>query len=178
MKVTVFSGVLTAAVLALAAPPAAMAASYAMYAGSGCKVFGATAWTDLQFGAAGVANLTSSPKNVICPLVKESEGVWDGSAVSPTNTALVHFHIKAGAVASRTTCNVYVSDSYAGGGLLQTVGIDTGTLAAGTDNSGQNAMALNGGTTGEHVNAMILCTRGPKAVLRNYYLYEQGTTTF
>jgi len=178
MKATITSAVLTAALLTLAGTHDALAGSYAMYAGSGCKVFGATAWTDLQFGASGVANLTSSPRNVICPLVKDSEGVWDGTAGAPVNSAFVHFHVKAGSVASRTTCNVYVVDSYAAGGVVQTLGIDTGTLAASTDNGGQSAAYLNGATSGEHTNAMILCTLGPKATLRNYYLYEQGATTF
>jgi len=177
MKILLGATVLTAALLSLAVTPAALAGSTAMYAGSGCKVFGATAWTDLQFGANGIANLTSSPRNVICPLVKESEAVWDGSAVSPTNTAAVHYHIKAGAVASRTVCNVYVSDSQSGGGVIQTIGIDTGTIAANSDYNDTTA-GLNGAVFGDHTNAMILCTLGPKAVLRNYYLYEQGATTF
>lgn len=179
MKPVLTSAALSVALSGLFASPAALATDdYKMYAGSGCKVFGSTAWTDLQFSAAGIINLTSNPKNIICPIVKDSEGAYDSSAGVPVNAAAMHAHVAAGSVASRTVCNVYNIDNGADGtylGVTETNTYDTGTLAASTED---NFAISNwdGAADGYHTSVMMLCTLGPKAVLRFYYIYEQGNT--
>jgi len=167
--------ILTVGLLGLAGTSPVHATDFKMYAGSGCKVFGSTAWTDLQFSAAGVINLTTTPKNVICPLIKDSEGLYDSSATTPVNAANVHVHIKSGAATSRTICNIYVIDFATGFGLVDTNTIDTGGMAANTEFSGDSG-ALDGGGFGDHTDVMMLCTLGSKAGLKAYSLSEQGPT--
>jgi hypothetical protein len=179
MKATLIVTALAAAVLTMAPTGNASAASdYKMYAGSGCKVFGATAWTDLQFGAAGIINLTTSPKNIICPIIKDSEGAYDSSAITPANAASMHLHIATGAIGSRSVCNVYTIDNGTGGvyvGVTETNTFDTGNLAAGTETNG-SISNWDGTADGLHTSVMMLCTLGPKATLRFYQVWEQGAT--
>lgn len=177
MKATFIAAALTAAILSMAPTGNANAADdYKMYAGSGCKVFGSTAWTDLQFGAAGIINLTNNPKNIICPLVKDSEVLFDGDAGVPVNSASVHLHIANGPVAAQTVCNVYVMENNSTyGGVVETTSVSTGVMGAGVENN-FTASGLNGATVSNHTSTMMLCTLGPRAILRYYYFYEQGAT--
>ncbi len=68
------SALLAASVLSA---PAYAASDFKMYHGSDCKVFGATAWTDLNFTGFGVKNLQASGRNVICPVTKDQEASVD-----------------------------------------------------------------------------------------------------
>lgn len=173
MKSTLFLSALVAGVLTIAPVRNAAADDYKMYHGSGCKVFGATAWTDLQFGASGVTNLTNVAKNIICPLIKDSDAAWDGDAGVPVNNAMVHLHWRTGPVASTITCNAYVSDSE--GVLLETTSYNSGVQGGGnTFNASLNGLDSQGNS--DHAQSMILCTLGPRASLMYYYLYEQGDT--
>lgn len=172
MKATsLISTVLAAALLSLVPTQQANAVDTKMYAGSGCKVFGSTAWTDLQFGAAGITNLTGVAKNVICPIVKDSEGDWDNGV---TNPASLHFHLHTGNNSQVSTCNVYVN---AYDGSLQS----TRTVAVGgTPNSDTYAdlYYFDDGAAGysTHEQATMLCTLAPGARLNYYYVYETTAT--
>lgn len=179
MKATFIATALTAAILSMAPTGEANAANdYKMYAGSGCKVFGSTAWTDLHFAAAGIINLTNVPKNIICPIIKDSEGAYDSGVAVPVNSASMHLHIASGNVGSTTVCNVYTIDNGSGGtfvGVTETNTYNTGAMPANTEyNSGISGW--DGEAQGLHTSVMMLCTLGPKATLRYYNVIEQGAT--
>ena len=178
MKATFIATALTAAILSMAPTSNANASDTKVYAGSGCKVFGSTAWTDLQFGASGIINLTANPKNIICPIVKDSEAAYDGDAGVPVNAPTSHMHIAAGSVASSTTCNIYTIDNGTSGtyvGVTETSTYSTGVLAAGTEvNFGIDGWT--GTADPLHTSVMMLCTLGPKATLRFYRITEQGAS--
>ena len=179
MKATFIATALTAAVLSMAPTSNANAANDSkVYAGSGCKVFGSTAWTDLQFGAAGIINLTVNPKNIICPIINDSEVAYDGDAGVPVNYPSSHMHIASGNVGSTTVCNIYTIDNGAGGtyvGVTETSTYNTGAMAAGTEvNFGISGWT--GTADPLHTSVMMLCTLGPKATLRFYRVTEQGAT--
>ncbi len=111
MKTTYLCATLVAVGLSLALASPAKAGDYndsKGYAGSGCKVFGDTAWTDLQFGATGIKNKTSTPKNIICPIPKDADSAWDGTS---TAGAMVLFHVRTGNRPMTSTCNFYSVDS-------------------------------------------------------------------
>lgn len=174
MKTTCYGFVLAASVAAGMLPVKdANAGDTKVYAGSGCKVFGSTAWSDLQFGANGIINLTNVPKNVICPIVKDVEADYDGT----TNYGYVHLHTATGAVAARTVCNIYTINGDSGGTVLNTYTLDSGTRPASSDLD-QTTTTLVGSAAngGSHVSMMMLCTLGPQARLRFYYLSEIGAT--
>lgn len=173
MKTTLILSALAAGVLTIAPVRNAAADDYKIYHGSGCKVFGATAWTDLHFAAAGISNLTNSAKNIICPLVKDNDAAWDGNAGVPVATASVHFHWRTGPVPSSLTCNVYTSDSE--GTLLETTTYNSGPQGGGNTFNADIA-GLDTFGSGNHAQAMMLCTLGPRASLQYYYLFEQGDT--
>jgi hypothetical protein len=154
----------------------AQALEYQAHSGSECKVFGATAWTDLHFSAAGVTNLSATPKNVICPLVKKTSGNWDSAALTPTNAASLHAHIRSGAVASRTVCTVYAVNGQEGGSVTDSYALDTGTLSASTEYIGSSDGLDTTHIDPAHSTALLLCTLGPKAILRFYNFYEQAGT--
>ncbi|MGO4549840.1 hypothetical protein AB4059_01880 [Lysobacter sp. 2RAF19] len=176
MKLTFVAAALAAAILSVVPARDANAGSNAMYAGSGCKVFGTTAWTDLLFGARGISNTSASPKNIICPIVKESEGDWDAAADTPINQASVHFHVTTGNNTLMTACNVYVVD--AEGTLMNTYSIAVGGVPNAQYNQTFSAFQDNTSWGGDHNMATMLCTLAPGARLNFYQLYEGGTTTF
>lgn len=179
MKLALTSAALAVALSGLLASPAALAANDSkVYAGSGCKVFGSTAWTDLHFSAAGITNLTSSPKNVICPIIKDSEGAYDGDAGVPVNAPSMHLHIASGNVGSTSVCNVYTIDNGSGGtyvGVTETSTYNTGPMPASTEYN-DGIFSWTGESDGLHTSVMMLCTLGPKAALRFYRVTEQGNT--
>jgi hypothetical protein len=176
MKLTFVATALAAAILSVAPVRDANAGSYAMYAGSGCKVFGATAWTDLLFGARGITNLSTSAKNIICPIVKESEGDWDATATTPVNFATVHFHVTSGNNTLITACNVYVVD--AEGTLMNTYSRTVGGTPNTQYNDTLDYFQDNTSWGGDHNMATMLCTLAPGARLNFYQLSEGGSTVF
>lgn len=168
MKATFIATALTAAVLSMAPTGNANAADSKMYAGSGCKVFGSTSWTDLHFGAAGITNVSGSPKTVICPLIKDSESGWDDGA---TNDAFVHYHLRSGPNTQLSTCNVYVTGS--DGSIGQTLTTQAGGAANTEYNRDIFYFNDTGGFSSNHEHATMLCILAPGARLNYYYLYEQ-----
>ncbi len=148
-----------------------------VYHGSDCKVFGSTAWTDLSFSGYGVKNLATSARNIICPITKDSQGVWDGAASVQTNLAFVFVRLMTGSVAASYNCTVYVTT------LNDVVSSNSYSLSSG------GSVAAN--TLGQHNTpylqsvdswagwsdkAYMLCTLGPQVRLLGYYLNEYGTT--
>lgn len=170
MKVSLISTALVAALLIAAPVQRADAIDKKMYAGSGCKVFGSTAWTDLQFGAAGVTNLTAVAKNIICPIIKDTEASWDGGF---TNPAAVHYHLRTGNNTQKSACHAYVAN--AAGTLLNTYSVVVGGIAN-TEYERDLFWFNDNGSTGDHVQATILCTLGAAARL-NYYFVIEGAVT-
>lgn len=165
----------TAAAMACAfAPTAAHAGDYKVYHGSDCKVFGATAWTDLNFTGFGVKNIAASARNVICPIIKDSGARWDADAVSPTNYAYVHAHVRnESGVTSTSVCTVYVT------ALNDTSQYNAYTMSftnvpSGSDwNLSTNYLVSVGASLGwDHDKAYMLCALAPGARLTGYYLYE------
>lgn len=173
MKTTLILSALAAGVLTIAPVRNAAADDYKIYHGSGCKVFGATAWTDLHFAAAGIFNLTNTPKNIICPLVKDDDSAWDGNGGVPLRNASVHLHWSTGPVPSSITCNVYVSNS--DGTLFETTTYNSGSQGGG-NTFNADISGLDSNFSSNHAQAMMLCTLGPRASLQYYYLWEQGDT--
>jgi hypothetical protein len=140
-----------------------------VYHGSDCKVFGATAWTDLNFTGFGVKNTQTTGRNVICPITKDMEAAVDGS----TNFASMHAHVFAGLSGGTINCTVY-----------STVLEDASTVASNTTGamsltSGNNyfdlvipaASSVNGFTHEKHY---LLCNLGPNVRLTGYYFLESG----
>lgn len=173
MKIPFLTALAAAVVLTTLLPiQQASASDRKNYAGSGCKVFGSTAWTDLQFGARGITNLSAAPKNIICPIVKDSEGQWDGAHTTPTNAATVNLWLKAGPNTQKTTCNVYIVN--ATGTLQNTYSNQT----TGTPNI-YDTMVLgpfDSVYVGSQQHATMLCTLAPGARLNYYYVTEPGNT--
>ncbi len=173
MKISFISSALAVAVLGLAMTPgdAAAADFTKTYAGSGCKVFGSTAWTDLQFGARGITNLTNVPKNIICPIIKDSEASWDSSA---TSAASMHYHMQTGNNALTTTCNVYVVDDH--GNLLNTYSSTVGGSPATEYFDTLSGFDGNARPFGDHQQATMLCTLAAGARLNYYTIQERDPT--
>ena len=137
------------------------------HASGGCKVYGSTPWTSLGFGWQGLFNTTTSPVNVICPIVKDTESAWDGSAVTPANYTYVHVHARSGNVAANVTCAVYTS--YADG-LTETQSISI-PMAANNANAYASSGYLNSPFYADQ-GSMMLCQLGPKTALVHYTVYE------
>lgn len=139
--------------------------------GSECKVYGTTAWTDLGFGWQGVFNTTATPKVVVCPLVKDSETNWDGTALEPLNAAYVDVHYRTGVTASTITCTVYTSRTNQ---LTSSATFTVPIPANSQDNYDLTGLVSNG--TPNDVGSVMICNLGPKAVLQHYRLVEPALT--
>jgi opacity protein-like surface antigen len=163
------SALLAASVLSA---PAYAATDFKMYHGSDCKVFGATAWTDLNFTGFGVRNVQTAGRNVICPLTKDQEGSLDGA----TNTAYVHLHYFNPPAGGSINCTVYSTvfedvstvTSSTSGPLTTTAGNQLFDLAI------QANPAANGYN---HEKFYLLCNLGPGVRLTGYSLGEYGAAT-
>ncbi len=149
------------------------------YHGSDCKVFGSTAWTDLAFSGYGVKNLASSARQVICPLTKDQETAWDGTATGGANGRI---YVQAGAVNAAVTCTVYVTTNHDGVVTVNTYAHAFGVLPANTEteafiapSDSASLTSVPGGNNWED-KAYMLCTLGPQTRLKGYYLYEHGAT--
>lgn len=168
LKLTALSTVL--AVLTLSTPPVNAATDYKDYhASGGCKVYGATPWTSIGFGWQGTFNTTTSPIQIICPIIKDTNAAWDGTAVTPTNPTTVHTHARSGNVAATVTCTIYTN--YADS-LTSTVTI---SMPMGANVSNWNASS--GYLTspfGSDQGSMMLCNLGPKTALVHYTVREGG----
>lgn len=162
----------TSALLAAAAisTPAYAATDLKMYHGSDCKVFGATAWTDLNFNGFGVRNVQTSGRNIICPLVKDVEASIDNVA----NFGGVHIHLFAPPAGGTAVCTVYST-------VQEDVTSNTSDTTGGLALSGGNnftdlviptQIAVNGYS---HEKYFLLCSLGPGVRLTGYYLSESGT---
>lgn len=173
MRHALTTAALATTLLCLALPATSYAADTKVHHGSSCKVFGSTAWTDLQFGASGIINLTNAPRNIICPLVKDDDAPWDGNAGAPLNAANVHLHWRTGPVAAAMACSVHVSDSE--GVLLESTSFNSGVIGGFNQEIG-DLIGLDTFGSGNHAQAMMLCTMGPRTALSYYYLFEQGDT--
>ncbi len=161
------STVLLATVLGATAWHTANAEDFKDYAGSGCKVFGSTAWTDLQFGARGIVNKTSSPKNIICPIIKDDNSAWDGGTNG--HNAAIELFLTSGDNTKTSTCNVYTAD--ADGTLLNTYSGSTSGVAYTRDSIYLENFV--GDTTSNLGSAMVLCTLAANARLQYYYVWEE-----
>lgn len=163
------SALLAASVLSA---PAYAATDFKMYHGSDCKVFGATAWTDLNFTGFGVKNTQATARNIICPVTKDQEGSLDGV----TNFASTHIHFFAGPTGGTANCTAY-STIQEDASTVTSSSTGPVVLAAGNNNYSINFQpnaAPNGYT---HEKFYLLCTLGSNVRLTGYYLYEAGTAT-
>jgi hypothetical protein len=162
---SVMSGMLAA--IALAPTTANATSDYKEYhASGGCKVYGATPWTSLGFGWQGVNNTTSSPVQIICPIVTDSETAWTTAAAN----AYAHIHARSGGVPGTVTCVIYSSYQ---NGLTSSTAVSI-PMAANTNGSADSAnltsySAWDGGV-------MMLCQLGAKTMLQHYGVYEYSAT--
>lgn len=170
MKQLVITAAASALLAAMAiSAPAYAASDYKMYHGSDCKVFGATAWTDLNFNGFGVRNVQASGRNIICPLVKDMEGSVD----NVTNFGAVHIHLFAPPAGGTAVCTVYstVFEDVTSNTSDTTGGM---TLVAGnnlTDLSITTQVAIN---SYNHEKYFLLCSLGAGVRLTGYSLSESG----
>jgi hypothetical protein len=163
------SALLAASVLSA---PAYAASDFKMYHGSDCKVFGATAWTDLNFTGFGVKNLQASGRNVICPVTKDQEASVD----NVTNFASTHIHFFAGASGGTANCTAY-STIQEDASTVTSATTGPVVLSPGNNNysiSFQPNAAPNGYS---HEKFYLLCNLGPNVRLTGYYWYESGAAT-
>lgn len=153
--------------------PAYAASDLKMYHGSDCKVFGATAWTDLNFTGFGVKNTQTTARNIICPLTKDQEGSLDGGV---TNSASIHVHYFTGAAGGSISCTVY---STVFEDVSTVTSATTGPISAPAGNNLFNlTIQANAAVNGySHEKFYLLCTLGSNVRLTGYYLYESGVAT-
>jgi hypothetical protein len=170
MKQLLFAAATTTTVLAtsLMSAPANAASDYKVYHGSDCKVFGATAWTDLNFTGFGVKNTQTTGRNVICPITKDMEGSVDNS----TNFASLHIHFYAGLAGGSVNCTVYSTI------LEDASSVASNTTGAMTLISGNNYTDLTvppmAALNSNHEKHYLLCNLGPNVRLTGYYFLENG----
>lgn len=137
------------------------------HASGGCKVYGATPWTSLGFGWQGISNTTTSPVQIVCPIIKDSVNAWDGSATTPVHPAYLHLHGRNGNVAANVTCSVFAN-------YANTLASTTTTqlvMAANTLNWSNTSAALTSYQDWDQ-GVLMMCQLGPKASLVHYTVEE------
>lgn len=139
--------------------------------GSECKVYGTTPWTDLGFGWQGIFNTTDVAKVIVCPLVKDSETNWDGTALEPLNAAYVDIHYRAGATPTSITCTVYTSRT----STLTSSATMTQPIPANSQTNYDLTGLVSNGSPND-VGSIMICTLGGKAILQHYRLVEPALT--
>lgn len=178
MKYVLSTAVAAVAMACAFAPTTAHASDYMVYHGSDCKVFGATAWTDLNFTGFGVKNIAASARNVICPIAKDSGTRWDADADVPTNYATVHAHIRnESGVAATSICTVYVT------ALNDTTQYNAYSMSFTSIPSGSDSnrstdylVSVTNSLGWDHDKAYMLCALAPGARLTGYSLWESAGT--
>ncbi len=177
MKLSMMTAACVGALAALGASPQARAIDFDFHHGSECKVFGSTAWTDLAFSGYGVKNLQSSARQVICPVTKNAESAWDGTATAGAN---IRVYVEAGAVAAAVTCTGYVTSENAAVTGVNTYSKAFGQIPANTASDDfllpfSQFSTLPGSNYWED-KVYMLCTLGPQTRLKGYYIYEYAAT--
>jgi hypothetical protein len=167
LKSIASSALLTSLMLAAAGSVQATEDVKSFHASGGCKVYGATAWTSLGFGWQGIANTTSSPVQIVCPVVTDAEVNW--SDTTATQNAYLHLHARGGAVANTVSCTIF--------SMYATTVYDTDTVnisVAANDWSNADSPLLN--NAGPDGGTLMMCQLGPKTTLSHYTLHEVGAT--